>query len=160
MGTYITSEGVLYGAIPQADLLELLDDDGDGTVDAAVFALVVADVESLFESYVSRRYSVPLDVTDSRILASAKMYCARLMEYFCHARRRVVTPEIKARYDQTIAELKDIRDGRLGLCDTVPVEATCTTAYYTGTDNDRDFTASSMRMFGGGSSRTGDSDET
>jgi phage gp36-like protein len=139
--------------IPSADLIELFDDDDDSSVDTTIFDAMVTRIESQFHNYVSRRYSIPLDVTDTTVLASAQFYCSRLFEYHAHARRQSVTPEMLERYNKTLEELEMIRDGRQGLNDPPPSECSTTGGQYTAEDDDRDFTPTTMKDFGGGASR-------
>jgi phage gp36-like protein len=152
-GTYITAASVLYPFVEAAVIDELIDDDGDGNVDTTVFDGMVSLVEAQFESYICRRYDIPLDVTDSTILAIAQFYCGRLFEYHVYARRRAVDDEMGSRYNQTLQELEAIRNGRIGLRDTAPVESPATTTYTSAESTDRSFSPSGMAAWGGGSDR-------
>jgi phage gp36-like protein len=153
LATYITAASVLYPFVESAVIDELIDDDGDGSVDTTVYDALVKMVEAQFESYICRRYDIPLDTTDATILAIAQFYCGRLFEYHAYARRRAVTEEIGARYKQTIEELEKIRDGRLGLKDTGVVESPVRAAYSSAESDDRSFSPSGMSAWGGGSTR-------
>jgi len=153
VASYLTSIDVLYPYIPSTDLAELLDDDGDGSYDATVFAAIANMVEAQFHGYVCRRYQIPLDVTDATIMAAAQGYCARLFEYVAFSRRRTVTGEIAERYKLAIKELEGIRDGKIGFNDPPTDEASVVASQYNATEDDRDFTAQSMSYFGGGQSR-------
>lgn len=154
MASYITSISVLYPFISSTVLAEALDDDEDGSVDTTVYDALVGMVEAQFHSYVCRRYQIPLDTTDATILASAQFFCARLFEYHLFSRRRAVTPEIKARYDQTLLELERLRDGRLGFDDPPGAEASVVGGSINAEDDDRDYTAASMADWGGGGDRS------
>ncbi len=153
MASYLTSISVLYPFVPLSDLNELVDDDADGSADTTMFDALADMVEAQFHGYVCRRYQIPLDTTDATILASARMYCARLFEYHSFARRRAVTGEIAERYKLVIKELEGIRDGKIGFNDPPSDEATVCVGQYNATDDDRDYTPTSMAAFGGGGTR-------
>lgn len=154
MANYLTSIDVLYPFIPASDLNELLDDDGDGTADTAIFTALAAFVESQFHGYVVRRYQIPLDTTDATILAAAQMYCSRLFEYAAFSRRRLTNPEMQSRYAGVIKELEGIRDGKVGFNDPPTLEASVVGGEYTAEDGDRDYTASKLQYYGGSGSRS------
>jgi len=153
MAVYLTDISYLYPFLPQADLDELVDDDGDGSADTTKFDAMADYVESIFHNYVCGRYQVPLDVTDSTILSSARMFCTRLFEYHLYARRRAVDDEIGSRYQQTIKELEGIRDGKIRFNDPPTDEASVVEGHYNATTLDRNMTSSGMADYGGGDSR-------
>jgi len=153
MASYLTSIDVLYPVIPATDLADLLDDDADGSADSTVFASLATMVETIFHGYVAGRYQVPLDTTDATLLAHAQMFCARLFEYHAFARRRAVSPQIESRYKQTIKELEGIRDGKVRFDDPPSDEASILGGLYNSTEDDRDYTASSLQYFGGAGNR-------
>lgn len=144
---------MLYPFVESAVIDELFDDDADGSVDTTVYDALVAHVEAQFHSYISRRYAIPLDVTDATILAIAQFYCARLFEYHAHARRNSVDAIMGTRYNMTIGELENIRDGKLGLNDTTPIESPAATTYSDADEDHRCFDSNDMADWGGRSTR-------
>lgn len=56
---YLTPED-LVAQVPDHQLLELADDDGDGVPDAAVLAAAIAAAEATVDGYLQARYRLPL----------------------------------------------------------------------------------------------------
>lgn len=156
MAYYLTATSYLYPFVPAAEVIKLTDDDADGVADLAILSGLIDAAEEMYHTYVAHRHTVP--VTGTRAVAVSRMYCARLWEYLAFSRRRAVTQEIGARYAQTIKELRDIADGNMRLDDPPPSEASTVGGRYTATEYDRDFTAATMKDWGGGSPR-GSEDE-
>ncbi|HUT24959.1 MAG TPA: DUF1320 domain-containing protein [Sumerlaeia bacterium] len=65
-------------------LIELADDDGDGTPDSAVIDAAIADADGLIDSYLNVRYDVPL----ATVPALVKKLSADLAVAALFARRR------------------------------------------------------------------------
>ena len=156
MAYYLTATSYLYPVVPSAEVIRLTDDDADGVADATIVTGLIDMAEEMYHTFVAHRHAIP--VTGTRAVAVSRMYCARLWEYLAFSRRRAVSQEIGARYTQTLKELRNIADGTMRLDDPPPPEASTVGGQGTATDNDRDFTAYTMRDWGGGSTRT-DEDE-
>lgn len=79
---YLTQAALQVAVGGSVKLIQLTDDDGDGASDAAVIAQLIAEVDGYINSYVGKRYAVPLADPPAPILAIATAEGAR------RARRR------------------------------------------------------------------------
>ena len=91
------------------ELLALADRDGDDVIDATVIAQAIQDAESVIDSYVARRYDLPLS-TVPPILVSIACDLARFNLYTDDPLEAV-----KNRRDDAVRYLRDIADGRIEL---------------------------------------------
>ena len=92
-------------------LLALADHDGDGSPDQAVVDRAIDDAESLINSYLGARYSVPLDDTPDSIRACA----VSLAVYFLQLGRDSVTPDVRADYESQLGWLEEVARGQVSL---------------------------------------------
>lgn len=106
--TYATQTNLTdrYGADV---LLELADRDGDDEVDAAVVARALADADALIDSYIARRYELPIATTPPVLVT----YAAQIAFYGLHRDRP--TDEARRDYEDALVWLKDIAAGRAEL---------------------------------------------
>ena len=83
---YLTQAALEVAVGGSAKLIQLTDDDGNGAPDAGVIAQIVAEVDSLVDSYLHKRYAVPLAAAPTTITALVARMGARA------ARRRKNMP--------------------------------------------------------------------
>lgn len=86
------------------EILELTDRDADGVMDAGVLDVVIADAGATIDSYISKRYDLPLSDTPTRL----KKIACDLVFYALHQ-----DPPEKVTSDNTEA-LKFLRDIAMG----------------------------------------------
>lgn len=90
-------------------LLELADRDGDDEVDAPVITRALADADAIADTYIGRRYTLPLASTPAALVTAA----AQLAFYYLHRDRP--TDEARRDYEDALAWLKDVAAGRAEL---------------------------------------------
>ena len=92
-----------------AELLALADRDGDDVVDTAVIDSALADASTEIDSYISRRYDVPVSGSSAQL---KKLTCdiARWHLYTDAPHERV-----EAAYKRAVEWLKDVSAGRANL---------------------------------------------
>lgn len=97
-----------YGA---AVLVQLSDraEVATGTVDADLFARVIADAEAVIDGYLKVRYALPLADLPRLVTDLAQ----RIAIYFAHG--QVAPEKITADYKEAIATLRDISKGLVQL---------------------------------------------
>jgi len=88
------------------EMLELTDRDADGVADAGVLDAAITDAGNTIDSYISRRYDLPLSTVPARLL---KIACD-LVRYDLH---KEDPPErVTAAFKDAMAALRDIAAGR------------------------------------------------
>lgn len=112
--SYITSAD-LAKRLTSDELVQLADLDEDGAADSAVLAQAIADAESLVNSYIAARTTVPLTTVPDMI----KAVSISMAIYFLHLGRRSVTDDIGKQYDRDLAFLKDVAAGKVTLGEVV-----------------------------------------
>jgi phage gp36-like protein len=104
----------------QADLLEqegedvvyaAFDRDQDGVLDTQAISDALDNASATIDSYISIRYELPLPVAP----AWGKRLCIDIALYFGSRRAGSLTTELRKRYDDAIAFLKDVAAGIAGL---------------------------------------------
>ncbi len=99
------------------EILELTDRDADGVVDTGVLSTAIADAGNVIDTYVSKRYDLPLAETPA---ALTKIAC-ELVRYDLHKEDPPV--RVEAAYKSSMAMLRDIGAGR-ALLDIAGAEPT------------------------------------
>ncbi len=110
MGTYIDESDLLRG-MPDYLKTHLMDDNHDGTVDAATVAAVIAAAEGELELYLSGSYEIPLTGTIHEFL---KTLAVNLAWYHAHKRIHRVSEQVQAEYESTLEQLEGVRKRLLG----------------------------------------------
>lgn len=98
----------------------LLDDDNDGSADAALVAQVIARAEGEFNSYVGTRYDLAALATsagsDATLAALITGKVLDLAEWFSENHRPVDVPDtVRKLYEDVLRWLRDVADGRVSL---------------------------------------------
>jgi len=102
----------------QREMDDLLDHDNDGDDDTSTLDSTIADADALIDSYVSAKYEVPLSPVP-QIIKYISCDITRFMLWDDNA-----PDEVRKRYDDAIARLKDIAKGMMKLPSTTIVAPT------------------------------------
>jgi len=102
--------------------VQLADDDGNGVADVGVVDEARLGAEGEVNSYLGRRYSVPVSLTTHPDLADVlASFTLDLAEYRLRARRPPVPDDARRRRDQAIEWLTRVAEGRIELPSAVGV---------------------------------------
>ena len=113
------------------DIAQLTDDDTGGQSDEATITDSINDADSLIDSYLGTRYTVPL----TTIPAVVRRASATLAVYYLHARKpEHLSDEVQQLYDQTVAWLKDISSTGKADIPVATTTATDLTGYFDADD--------------------------
>jgi phage gp36-like protein len=93
-----------------AELAQLTDDVRGSEINVAVVTQVLTEASGKIDSYCRLRYNVPLQSSEQ-----IKGLTLDIAEYLLFARRRRITDDVRQRYDDAIAFLKDVSAGRAAL---------------------------------------------
>ena len=108
--SYCTTSDI-ENRLTQTELRQLTDLDGNGTVNAGVVAAAIARADALIDSYVGRRYDVPLSPVPDVVQNAS----ADLVIYLMQKDRQSVTDDVKKSHDDWINWLKDVAKGNATL---------------------------------------------
>ncbi len=92
-----------------AKLIQLADHDGDGSLDSAVVTAAINDASRWVDSYLARRFAVPLDTPSdiiTRIVAEEAIYILK-------DQRDAIDDRAQRRHDQNIEWLDGVSLGRI-----------------------------------------------
>lgn len=103
--SYATQQN-LIDRFGEAELKEVADRDGDTVLDAAVIAGVLADADDLIDSYIGKRYALPLATTPTRLVRLA----ADIARYYLY--EDSPTEVVKTAYRDALAFLRDVSEGK------------------------------------------------
>lgn len=109
MALYYTTATDILRVCPAYLQTQLLDDDHDGAEEAGLADLLLEEAESLVDSYLSARYSVPL--VDNQ-LRTAKRLTLGAFLYYAHQRLNSVDDRIEKAFEIVLSELERIADGK------------------------------------------------
>jgi len=129
--------------LPAADLIQLADDDEDGTADAAVIAEAIATADGDIDGYLQERYTLPLSSTPEIV----KNISVDLSIYNLYSRRDIDNPVRTARNTAALKKLTDIAKGVISLGLTTPESETGGSIQSTTEDTDRIFDSDTMENF-------------
>jgi len=106
-------------AIDEERLIELTDDDRQGTVDASRVDDAISAAQGEVDGYLQERYDVPLDP----VPALVKGACRDITVYHLYSRKVEEVPEVRQkRYDNAIKLLTKIAAGQISLGVATPPE--------------------------------------
>jgi phage gp36-like protein len=104
--------------------VQLADDDGNGVADVGVVDEARLGAEGEVNSYLGRRYAVPISLTTHPDLADVlASFTLDLAEYRLRLRRPPVSEDARRRRDQAIEWLTRVAEGRIELPSAVGVTA-------------------------------------
>ena len=69
--SYATQQN-LVDRFGESEILKISDRDGDGAIDAGVVAKALADADAEIDSYIGKRYALPLASVPARVVALAE----------------------------------------------------------------------------------------
>ena len=90
----------------ERQLLEIADREGNGVVDSDVVDRALTDADAEINTYVGRRYPLPLAPVPERIASLA----ADIAFFRLHP--SAVPEDVRRRYEDALAALRDIADGK------------------------------------------------
>lgn len=107
----------------QSDIVELYginalvvaDRDGDGEPDSDAVARALALSSGEMDTYIGRRYSLPLPLLTLSSAAHLTQLCVDIAVYRLALSQDVATTEHRVRYDDAISVLTKVADGRVSL---------------------------------------------
>lgn len=102
--TYATQQD-LEDRFGSAELLAIADRDNSGQVDAAVITLALEDADAKIDTYLAKRYTLPLAETP-RVITSTAADIARFRLYAANP-----PDDVRAAFDQAMRYLKDLSSG-------------------------------------------------
>lgn len=98
----------LENRIGRNALLDVADRDHSGDIDALVVERAIQDASELIDSYLSKRYTLPLSVVPAPL---ARIACDLTVHYL--AAEGTITDDKRRRHDDAIKYLSDIALGRV-----------------------------------------------
>jgi phage gp36-like protein len=101
-----TTQQELIDRYSENVLLMLADQDNDGVLDAVVIAEAITDASELMDSYLAKRYTLPLPVVPMPL----KRICGDITLYLLSG-NGTVTDERRKRYDDAIKFLQALAKG-------------------------------------------------
>jgi len=124
--------------LSNAELIDLTDDAGSGSVDTSVVARAIADADAEIDSYCSSRYPAPF----SPVPVIIRKYSVDMAIYHLFSRRAVMKlpEERQKRYDNAIRFLRDVARDLISLGADAPAEPSAGLPQATRTKDDRIFT--------------------
>lgn len=113
--SYITNSDI-ETRVGHAAYVQLADDDGDGSADPAVVDELRLAAESEVNSYLARRFRVPIDLATHTDLADLlKSITLDLAEYRLRCRRPPVPKDAGDKFAHAIQWLRGVADARIEL---------------------------------------------
>lgn len=97
--------------LSQAELIQLTDDTGTGSVDATAVARAIADADDEINSYLQERYTVPL----APVPGLVRKLSVDLAIYNLYSRRDIGMPVRTQRYEADVKLLKSLAKGEASL---------------------------------------------
>lgn len=123
---YITNADI-QERLGNATYVQLADDDADGSADVGVVNEARSGAEGEVNSYLARRYLVPINLITHPDLADLLASIALdLAEHRLRARRPPVSEDARLRRSQAVDWLERVADGRVDLPSATPVASNTT----------------------------------
>jgi phage gp36-like protein len=123
--------------ISQAELIELTDDAGSGSVDTSAVARAIADSDAEIDSYCGSRYTMPF----APVPVMIRKLSVDIAVYNLFSRRVLlkIPEDRQKRYDNAIRFLRDVSKGLISLGADAPAEPSDGLPQATRTKDDRIF---------------------
>lgn len=119
--SYISNDDVEL-RLGTARYVQLTDDAGTGSANTQVVDEAREGGQGQVDSYLSQRYSVPIDLnTHAEVAGVLKSITLDLVEYRLHARRRDVPVDVITKRDAAIVWLQRVGRGETGLPSVAPI---------------------------------------
>lgn len=151
MGNYASTSDLIDRFASDAEVLHVVDNAAGAIGDATTLARLndaIEDAEGEVDSYLARRWDVPVDVSgDTQLAAVLKRKTLDIGQYFLIARSDHVTEAAQKVYDGALAWLKDVAKGVAYLPGASPPSSTAASSpVVVYGDNDAS-SSSSERIF-------------
>ena len=114
---YSTQADILE-QLDNTTLIQLTDDAGAGTVDADVVTRAIADADAEIDGYCGKRYDVPF----STVPAIIRKFSVAIAIKNLFARRRGAPDARRQDYEDAIAFLRDVSNGKATLGEDDPAD--------------------------------------
>lgn len=96
--------------------VELTDDSGSGSADLDKVYEAIEGAEGEANSYLGRRYAVPVDLSGQSMIADVlKSFVLDLVEHRLHSRRPPVPEDVRRKRSEALTWLKRVADGEIVL---------------------------------------------
>ena len=102
--------------ISEAELIQLTDDAGTGVINDEIEAKAGIDADEEIDSYLRKRYNLPLDPIPSR----CNKLSVDIKIYNLYGRRQRTPEDVRIRYKDAIAFLRDVAEGKASLGEDTP----------------------------------------
>lgn len=107
---YITTSDLVQ-KIPEKTQGLLTDDGTTLNKDSAILDEAILEAEGEFESYVAKRYDLPVQAEDGTVPPKVKSTIITLSKYHLYARRDAISKEIQVQYDAATSWLNKVARG-------------------------------------------------
>jgi len=129
-----------------ATYVQLTDDEGTGQADEDKAVEALEGAEGEVNSYLGRRYAVPVELTgEASTAAVLKSITLDLAEYRLHARRLIIPEDVRRKREAAVRWLEEVASGRAVLPSVDSLESNAATGpggFVTGSE--RTFSRESM----------------
>lgn len=132
----------LLNQLTNAELIQLTDDTGSGSVDSAKVTAALTAASATIDAYAGARYTIPLQTSDK-----VKQLCIDIAIYELEKRRRRLRDATVAAYDAAIRFLRDLAAGRAVLDQPSGAQPQATEADIKKTAQERVFSDDKLRDF-------------
>jgi phage gp36-like protein len=140
---YCTQADILL-QLDQDILIQLTDDDNEGSLDADNVTAAIADADAEIDAHCQGRYDIPL----TPVPAMIKKVSVDMAIYHLYSRRQEVPEVRKDRYKNAVGFLEKVMKGSITLgADEPTVSTTNQPVRVTTSKDDRTFTMDSMEGF-------------
>lgn len=136
------TEADLLNQLTQAELVQLTDDAGTGSVDSAKVDAALAAASATIDAYAGARYTLPLQTSEK-----VKQLCVDLAIYELEKRRRRVREATLAARDAALSFLRDLARGRAVLDQPTGAQPQASEADVKKTEQERAFSDEKLEGF-------------
>ncbi|MFQ6048083.1 MAG: gp436 family protein [Phycisphaerae bacterium] len=120
--SYITNSDIEQ-RLGTSSYIQLTDDEGTGSANEARVDEARLGAEGEANSYLARRYAVPVDLSaHAELQAVLKSFVLDLAEYRLHARRPPIPSDVVRRREQAVTWLRRVAAGQVHLPAETPVD--------------------------------------
>ena len=132
----------LLNQLTQAELIQLTDDTGAGSVDSGKVDAALAAASATIDAYAGSRYTLPLQTSEK-----VKQLCVDLSIYELEKRRRRIREATLAARDSALSFLRDLARGQAVLDQPAGAQPQATEADVKKTDQERIFSDENLEGF-------------
>ena len=136
------TEADLLNQLTQAELVQLTDDTGAGTVDSDKVDAAIAAASATIDAYAGGRYTLPVQPSEK-----LKQLCIDLSIYELEKRRRRVREATLAARDAALSFLRDLARGQAVLDQPAGAQPQATEADVKKTEQERIFSDDNLEGF-------------